>query len=96
VQVIRRSGGEIEVSTPAMAGPGGLAGAMGPMAMAGTSPQKMQPIDGNFSIGTEGEVLSNNTADGYSSMGGLKILRWKVSEATSTTGGPRAIVKLAN
>ena len=95
VQIIRRNGGELEISTPAMAGPGGLAGAMGPMPMGGSSKQKMQPIDGSFTIETDGEILSNNTTDGYKSAGPIKTLQWKVDEASSAAGSPRAIVKLA-
>tara|TARA_R110000787_G_scaffold220726_1_gene329446 strand:+ start:2681 stop:3421 length:741 start_codon:yes stop_codon:yes gene_type:complete len=95
VQIIRRSGGELEISTPAMAGPGGLAGAMGPMPMGGSGKNKTQPIDGSFTIETNGEILSNNTADGYKSDGAVKKLQWKVNEASSATGSPRAIVKLA-
>lgn len=95
VQIIRRSGGELEISTPAMAGPGGLAGAMGPMPTGGSSKQKTKPIDGNFTIETDGEVLSNNTADGYKTSGAMKNLHWKVDVVSSAGGSPRAIVKLA-
>ena len=95
VQIIRRSGGELEISTPAMAGPGGLAGTVGPMPMGGSGKQKIQPIDGSFTIETDGEILSNNTADGYRSDGGIKKLQWKVDEESSIAGSPRAIVKLA-
>lgn len=95
VQIIRRNGGELEISTPAMAGPGGLAGAMGPMPMGGSSKQTTQPIDGSFTIETDGEVLSNNTADGYKISGVMKNLHWKVDDASSAGGSPRAIVKLA-
>lgn len=94
VQILRRSGGEIEVSTPAMAGPGGLTGAMGPMAMGANSKQDIQPIDGDFTIETDGEILSNNTTDGYSSSGALKRLHWMVNDSSSANGSPRAIVKL--
>ncbi|WP_373489783.1 hypothetical protein [Parasphingorhabdus sp.] len=92
VQIIRRSGGELEILTPAMAGPGGLAGAMGPMPMGET---KMQPIDGSFTIVTDGEVLSNNTGDGLSISGSTKTMRWQVDGMSGPDGSPRAIVKLA-
>jgi len=95
VQIIRRSGGELEILTPAMAGPGGLAGAMGPMPMGGASEEKMQPLDGKFTIETDGEILSNNTADGYKSDGPVKKLRWTIDNATGAEGSPRAIIKLA-
>ena len=96
VQIIRRSGGELEVLTPAMAGPGGLAGAMGPMPMGGSSEKrKMEPIDGVFTIVTDGEVLTNNTEDGLTLSGGTKNMRWKVDGTSGPDGSPRAIIKLA-
>lgn len=97
VQIIRRSGGELEVLTPAMAGPAGLAGAMGPMPMGGASDEpKMQPIDGMFTILTDGDVLSNNTEDGLTISGATKSMQWKVNGTSGPEGTPRAIVKLAN
>jgi len=96
VQVIRRNGGELEVLTPAMAGPGGLAGAMGNLPLKGASDQpKMQPIDGIFTIVTDGEVLANNTRDGLAISGSTKSLRWQVDGTGGPDGSPRAIVKLA-
>ena len=95
VQIIRRSGGELEVLTPAMAGPGGLAGAMGPVPMGGSSSEpKTQPIDGTFTIVTDGTVLSNNTEDGLSLSGSTKSMRWKVDGTSGPDGSPRAIIKL--
>jgi len=95
VQIIRRSGGELEILTPAMAGPGGLAGAMGPMPMGGSSGEsKTQPIDGTFTIVTDGNVLSNNTKDGLTVSGSAKNMRWKVDGTSGPDGSPRAIVKL--
>ena len=95
VQIIRRSGGELEVLTPAMAGPGGLAGAMGSMPMGSASKQpKMQPIDGTFTIVTDGEVLGNNSEDGLALDGSTKTVRWKVDGMSGPDGSPRAIIKL--
>lgn len=97
VQIIRRSGGELEVLTPAMAGPGGLAGAMGPMSMGGSSGDpKVQPIDGTFTIVTDGEVLSNNTEDGLTLSGATKNMRWQVDGSSGPEGSPKAIIKLAD
>ena len=96
VQIIRRSGGELEVLTPAMAGPGGLAGAMGPMPMGGEADKpKMQPIDGTLTIVTDGEVLGNNSEDGLTLDGATKTMRWQVDGKSGPDGSPRAIVKLA-
>jgi len=95
VQIIRRNSGELEISTPAMAGPGGLAGTMSPMPLGGSGKRKVQPIDGRFTIETDGEILSNNTPDGYRSEDAVKKLQWKVDEESSIAGSPRAIVKLA-
>ena len=95
VQIIRRRGGELEVLTPAMAGPGGLAGAMGPMPMGSASKKpKMQPIDGTFTIVTDGDVLGNNSDDGLTLNGSTKTMRWKVDGTGGPDGSPRAIVKL--
>lgn len=94
VQIIRRSGGELELLTPAMAGPGGLAGAMGPMPVGGPSKDQAHPIDGSFTIDTDGEVLSNNSADGYSTTGALKQMVWRVTDTSGAAGSPRAIIKL--
>lgn len=96
VQIIRRSGGELEVLTPAMAGAGGLAGAMGPLPMGGPSGEsKTQPIDGTFTIVTDGEVLTNNTEDGLTLNGSMKSMRWNVDGTSGPDGSPRAIIKLA-
>ncbi len=95
VQIIRRSGGELEVLTPAMAGPGGLAGAMGPLPMGGSSEKsKMEPIDGIFTIVTDGDVLTNNTEDGLTISDSMKNMRWKVDGTSGPDGSPRAIIKL--
>ncbi|WP_156472082.1 hypothetical protein [Sphingorhabdus sp. M41] len=95
VQIIRRSGGEFEVLTPAMAGAGGLAGAMGPSTMGGSAGgSKTQPIDGIFTIATDGDVLTNNTEDGLTISGATKNMRWKVDGTSGPDGSPRAIIKL--
>ncbi len=95
VQIIRRSGGELEILTPAMAGPGGLAGAMGPLPMGGSSEKsKMEPIDGTFTIVTDGDVLTNNTQDGLTASDSMKNMRWKVDGTSGPDGSPRAIIKL--
>ncbi|WP_430416354.1 hypothetical protein [Parasphingorhabdus sp.] len=97
VQIIRRSGGELEVSTPAMGGPGGLAGAMGPMPMnSNPDDSKTQPIDGVFTIITDGQVLTNNTEDGLTIKDSTKNMRWRVDGTSGPDGSPRAIIKLAS
>ncbi|WP_339823482.1 hypothetical protein [uncultured Parasphingorhabdus sp.] len=95
VQIIRRSGGELEVLTPAMAGQASLVGAMTPLVTGSDSEKsKMQPIDGTFTIVTDGEVLVNNTQDGLTVSGSTRNMRWKVDGTTSPEGSPRAIIKL--
>jgi len=96
VQIIRRNSGELEILTPAMAGAGGLAGAMGPSPMGDSSGKsKAQPIDGTLTIVTDGEVLTNNTEDGLTISGSTKNMRWKVDGTSGPDGSPRAIIKLA-
>ena len=94
-EIIRRSGGELEVLTPAMAGQASLVGAMTPLVTGSDSEKsKMQPIDGTFTIVTDGEVLVNNTQDGLTVSGSTRNMRWKVDGTTSPEGSPRAIIKL--
>ncbi len=94
VQIIRRKGQELEILTPAMAGPGGLFGAMAMKEMGGKGMPEMSPIEGTFVIETDGEVLTNNSADGYVSNGANKTMTWEVGKDGALGESPRAIVKL--
>lgn len=96
VQIIRRSGGELEMLTPAMAGPGGLFGAMvlGKSAAKARAPET-PAIDGNFVLETDGEILTNNSEDGYTNAGEIKAMTWKVDGKASLGKSPRAIIKLS-
>lgn len=95
VQIIRRKGHELEILTPAMAGPGGLFGAMAMKEMGGKGMPEMSPIEGTFVIETDGEVLTNNSADGYVSDGVNKTMTWNVGKGGVLGDSPRAIVKLS-
>ncbi len=96
VQIIRRNGGELEILTPAMSGPGGLFGAMalGKMGGASNGPD-LASIDGKFTIETDGEILSNNSADGYTQTEETRTMTWAVGGEPNPGEGPRAIVKLS-
>lgn len=94
VQIIRRAGGELEILTPALAGPGGLFGAMAMKEMPREKMPDMKPISGNFVIETDGEILSNNSEDGYASEGATKTLRWELGEESMFQEGPRTILRL--
>ena len=95
IQIIRRKGKELEILTPAMAGPGGLFGAMAMKEMGSKEMPDMSPIEGTFVIETDGEVLTNNSADGYISDGANKIITWKVDASGALGESPRAIIKLS-
>lgn len=95
VQIIRRKGKELEILTPAMAGPGGFLGAMAMKEKGGMGVPEMSPIQGTFVIETDGEVLTNNSADGYVSDGANKVMTWKIDEESALGESPRAIVKLS-
>ncbi|MEH6758126.1 MAG: hypothetical protein V7676_11485 [Parasphingorhabdus sp.] len=95
VQIIRRKGRELEILTPAMAGPGGLFGAMAMKNIGDKEMPEMSPIEGTFVIETDGEVLTNNSADGYVSDGTNKSMTWNVGAGGVLGESPRAIVKLA-
>ena len=79
-----------------MSGPGGMLGAMvlGRSGATDKGPD-MSSIDGQFTIETDGDVLSNNSEDGYTSDGDRKVMTWKVGGKPNPGEGPRAIVKLS-
>ncbi len=95
VQIMARRGGDLEISTPAMGGPSGIFGALALNKMGAGNDLKIEPIDGRFTIETDGEILSNNSADGYSDEAGLKTIFWKVGEDAEIEGFPRAIIRLS-
>lgn len=93
-QIVPRKSGELELQAPGLGGQGGIMGMamLGGFPGAGSSKEvPIKPIEGSFTLETNGEVLGNNSPDGYSTEGELKIMRWDVKNLTES---PRALVKI--
>ncbi|MEP2990768.1 MAG: hypothetical protein ABJN65_07275 [Parasphingorhabdus sp.] len=93
-QIVPRKSGELELQAPGLGSQGGVMG----MAMLGGMPgarasqdMPIKPIEGSFTLETNGEVLGNNSPDGYTSEGDLKVMRWNVKNLTES---PRALIKV--
>lgn len=93
-QIVPRNSGELELQAPGLGGQGGLMG----MAMLGGFPgsgtnkeMPIKPIEGSFTLETNGEVLGNNSPDGYVSEGDMKVMRWDVAGLAES---PRALIKV--
>jgi len=54
---------------------------------------QIPPMDGTFTITTDGEVLANNTDEGARPVATGKVLTWKVTRRT--TVAPTALIQLA-
>lgn len=103
ITVRPRNDGSAEVRAPGF-GANGLGNALGlnPLtaaAMTGGMREQNNPFfealkatDGTFTLVTDGEIRTNNTAEGPAARGGDKVLSWRVT-ATSREA-PRALVAL--
>ena len=96
-QVVRRGNGAVELLSPSFAGQDGL---IGLMAMGGMSGGSAQPLDGieniagTITVETDGEVLSNNSADGFVERDGRKVMTWRVGNGVVLEEGPRVLLRL--
>lgn len=94
-QIVPRKTGELEILAPGISGgPGGMLG----LAMLADMPgsqggdkMPIKPIEGRFTLETNGEVLGNNSPDGYISEGNMKTMRWDVKDLSAS---PRALIKV--
>jgi hypothetical protein len=98
VTVKMRADGSALVYAPAFA-PGSMAnmgGAMGRTfggGLGAKSDDSEGPVvEGNFTVTTDGEILTNNTEEGPTSAPGSKKLVWQVGKLTQSA--PRALIKL--
>lgn len=93
-QVVPRKSGELELQAPGLGGQGGMMGMAMLTGMPGAgvgSDKRIKPIEGSFTLETNGQVLGNNSPDGYTSKGDLKVMRWDVKNLTES---PRALIKV--
>ncbi len=102
VTIKRRADGSALVETPgySLMSNGGLIGSMIAVgqSMGAANPLEKAPynplknINGSFTLTTDGEVLANNTADGYTKTPTGKALSWQFKEARDPA--PSALIKL--
>lgn len=99
VQISLRDDGSVRIDAPGFgpaAGGGGAAGLIG--GLGGMTPsegtEKPNPVDGSFTIRTDGAILANNTDEGpIATPTGGKTLDWTVNPRTQTA--PMALVQLS-
>lgn len=97
VEVTKRKDGRVGIMAPAFVGAGNENGAGANMfaaAMMGARSGMGGAVmpEGTFTIRTDAEILTNNTQDGPTSDGGMKMLSWLVSPLDSKM--PEALLKL--
>ncbi|ARU15597.1 hypothetical protein [Croceicoccus marinus] len=99
VSVTPRSDGSIRVQAPGFGGEQAGMGQGLPMMMAMGAMQdgdkdaaQIVLPDGQFTIRTDGQILTNNTDEGPVVEGDMKVLRWTVDESSKTA--PTALIAL--
>ena len=99
VSATPRTDGSVRVQAPGFGGEqlGMVQGlpmmmAMGAMHNGEEEAAKIVLPDGQFTIRTDGDILTNNTEEGPVTEGGMKVLRWTVDESSKTV--PTALIAL--
>ena len=92
-QVLQRTQNTTELLTPAINSQGGLFNKMLLGEMDKGSSPKLSEINGTLTVETTGEVLSNNSVDGFQTRGATKVMTWKIGKDSGLQEGPRVLVK---
>jgi hypothetical protein len=92
-QVVPRKSGALEIMAPAIGGSGSFMSMAMMGGMRGGMPKDMpiSEISGSFTVETDGEVLANNSPDGYESNGDTKTMRWNVKDIAES---PKVLIKV--
>ncbi len=97
ISVTPRTDGSVRVQAPGFGGEQAGMGqglpmmmAMGAMQNRGEDAARIVLPDGQFTIRTDGEILTNNTEEGPAVEDGMKVLRWSVDE--SNKAAPTALI----
>jgi hypothetical protein len=95
--IVPRADGAVELLSPAVGGENGSFIALMQLgAMSGGRGNNdlpdFGPINGRFTLRTSGNVRANNAPDGFVDEGGMKVMRWDLSEQRM---GPRALIALS-
>lgn len=94
--IVPRADGAVELLSPAVGGENGSFIALMQLgAMSGgrgnDNFSDFGPINGRFTLRTSGDVRANNAPDGFVEEGGMKVMRWDLSQQRM---GPRALITL--
>ena len=99
VQISLRDDGSVRIDAPGFgpaaggSGAAGMLGGLGGMASADT-PDQPNPMDGSFTIHTDGAILANNTDEGpQAEPGSSHLLAWQANPRTQAA--PMALIQLA-
>lgn len=96
VAVYRNADGTVRIDAPSFsptASGGPMMAMMGAAASSKDKDVHLPPMDGHFTVVTDGEILANNTEDGpAAAVGGGRKLDWKVT--MQSTAAPTALVRL--
>jgi hypothetical protein len=94
IAIRRRADGSVQVNSPGFAGGEGPFAARASLMGLGRKGGGDEPMraDGRFTITTDGEILTNNSADGPAAHARGRVLTWTVSPSTTKT--PEALIRL--
>lgn len=92
-QLARRANGDVELFAPGVAAKSSFFNMMMLEDKSAKAPE-LAEIDGTFTLETNGTVVTNNSADGFTEKGDRKIMTWKIGK---NVGGqqdaPRAMIR---
>lgn len=97
VHLQRWKDSRVKLTTPALAdgGSNGLLSLLGAMPFGPGKDKdmpKFKPVDGDFSVSTDAEIVTNNTDEGPETVAGRKILRWKID--AENVKAPETLLRL--
>lgn len=92
-QVLQRTENTTELLTPSISGQGSLFNTMMFGEMGKDSGPKLKEINGTLTVETTGQVVSNNSADGFQTRGAMKVMTWKIGKDAGSQQSPRVLVK---
>ncbi|MEW4468893.1 hypothetical protein AB1K62_13795 [Parasphingorhabdus sp. JC815] len=90
-QIVQRADGALELLAPAIAGQGGLFNMI--MKEGDKTASNLAEIDGMLTVETNGRVVTNNSADGFTEKGDMKVMSWKIGKGAVSDQEPRVLIR---
>lgn len=92
-QLVRRADGAVELFAPGIGGKSSFFNMM-MLEDKGAKAPDLAEIDGTFTLETNGTVVTNNSADGFTEKGDRKVMNWKIGKsAPAQHDAPRAMIR---